>query len=125
LATMYFNLMTMQPTIQLKEVTKIYKMGDISITALQKITIDIFPGEFMVLLGPSGSGKTTLLNLIGGLDSVTSGHIEVNGTDITKFNRGQLTHYRRTQIGFIFQFFNLIPTLTALENVEFASELAR
>jgi putative ABC transport system ATP-binding protein len=115
----------MQPSIQLKEVTKIYKMGDIRINALQNITIDIFPGEFMVLLGPSGSGKTTLLNLIGGLDSVTSGHIEVNGTDITQFNRSQLTNYRRTQIGFIFQFFNLIPTLTALENVEFAAELAR
>jgi putative ABC transport system ATP-binding protein len=115
----------MQPSIQLKEVTKIYKMGDIRINALQNITIDIFPGEFMVLLGPSGSGKTTLLNLIGGLDSVTSGHIEVNGTDITQFNQSQLTNYRRTQIGFIFQFFNLIPTLTALENVEFAAELAR
>lgn len=115
----------MQPSIQLKEVTKVYKMGEISITALHGVSIDIFPGEFMVLLGPSGSGKTTLLNLIGGLDSVTSGHIEVNGVDITGFNRGQLTHYRRTQIGFIFQFFNLIPTLTAVENVEFAAELAK
>ncbi len=99
-------------------------MGDIGITALQEITLDVFPGEFIVLLGPSGSGKTTLLNLIGGLDSVTSGQIIVNGIDITKYNKGELTNYRRTQIGFIFQFFNLIPTLTAIENVEFAAELA-
>jgi putative ABC transport system ATP-binding protein len=114
----------MQPNIQLKKVTKIYKMGSIGITALQDISLDVCQGEFIVLLGPSGSGKTTLLNLIGGLDSVTSGEIIINGIDITKYNKGELTNYRRTQIGFIFQFFNLIPTLTAIENVEFASELA-
>ncbi len=114
----------MQPNIQVEKVTKIYRMGSIGITALQEITLDIFPGEFIVLLGPSGSGKTTMLNLIGGLDSVTSGSIIVNDVDITKFSKSELTDYRRTQIGFIFQFFNLIPTLTAIENVEFAAELA-
>ena len=114
----------MQPTIHLENVTKIYRTGDIGIAALQDITIDVFPGEFIVLLGPSGSGKTTLLNLIGGLDSVTSGKVFVNGAEITKFNKRELTDYRRTQIGFIFQFFNLIPTLTAIENVEFAADLA-
>jgi len=80
-------------------------------------------GEFIVFLGPSGSGKTTLLNLIGGLDSPTSGRIAVNGIEVTQLTASQLTGFRRNQIGFIFQFFNLIPTLTARENVEFAAEL--
>ncbi|MEJ2739032.1 MAG: ABC transporter ATP-binding protein, partial [Dehalococcoidia bacterium] len=93
--------------------------------ALDSISMDIMTGEFIVLLGPSGSGKTTMLNVIGGLDTPSSGTIIVNGIDITKLNAAKLTEFRRTQVGFVFQFFNLIPTLTAKENVEFAAELAK
>ncbi len=99
-------------------------MGEVQIQALEDIDLQIQSGEFMVVLGPSGSGKTTLLNLIGGIDSPTKGQVLVNGVDISKFNEKQLTVYRRDAIGFIFQFFNLIPTLSAKENVEFALELA-
>jgi putative ABC transport system ATP-binding protein len=99
-------------------------MDHTQVVALNKVSLEVYPGEFIVLLGPSGSGKTTLLNLIGGLDKPTSGQIEVNGINVSTMSRSQLTGYRRHQIGFIFQFFNLIPTLTARENVEFAAELA-
>ena len=115
----------MKPQISLSNTSKIYRMGQIEVKALNSVSLDIMPGEFIVLLGPSGSGKTTLLNLIGGLDSLTSGTLTVNDIDITKLNAAKLTEFRRTQVGFIFQFFNLIPTLTAKENVEFASELIR
>ena len=115
----------MNPSVKLEKVSKIYNMGRTSIVALNEVSLEVFPGEFIVLLGPSGSGKTTLLNLIGGLDIPTSGLVEVNGINISKMSRAQLTAYRRHQIGFIFQFFNLIPTLNARENVEFAAELAR
>lgn len=111
--------------IKLVETSKSYEMGKVKVTALKEVTFDIMPGEFIVFLGPSGSGKTTLLNLIGGLDSPTSGRIIVNGIDITQLSSSQLTKFRRTQVGFIFQFFNLIPTLTAKENVEFAAELVK
>ncbi len=105
------------------KVNKIYPLGEVEVKALQDVDLTIKEGEFIVILGPSGSGKTTMLNLIGGMDTVTSGRLVVNGMDISGLDVKQLTDYRRTQIGFIFQFFNLIPTLTALENVEFALEL--
>ncbi len=113
----------MNPSVKLEKVTKIYKIGQTQVYALNEVSMEVFPGEFIVLLGPSGSGKTTLLNLIGGLDIPTSGLVEVNGIDISKMSRAHLTEYRRRQVGFIFQFFNLIPTLNARENVEFAAEL--
>jgi putative ABC transport system ATP-binding protein len=111
--------------ISLTNTSKIYQIGQIEVKALNNVSLDIIQGEFIVLLGPSGSGKTTLLNLIGGLDTPTSGAIMVNGIDITRLNAAKLTEYRRTQVGFVFQFFNLIPTLTAKENVEFAAELSK
>jgi len=114
----------MDPSVKLTDVSKIYRMEHTQVVALNKVSLEVYPGEFIVLLGPSGSGKTTLLNLIGGLDKPTSGQIEVNGINVSTMSRSQLTGYRRHQIGFIFQFFNLIPTLTARENVEFAAELA-
>jgi len=112
-----------EPRIKLEKASKSYDMGQIQVQALREVTLEVMAGEFIVFLGPSGSGKTTLLNLIGSLDSPSSGRIEVNGIDITQLTANQLTKFRRTQIGFIFQFFNLIPTLTAKENVEFAAEL--
>ena len=115
----------MKPSVKLEKVTKLYQMGQVQVTALVDVSLTIFPGEFIVILGPSGSGKTTMLNLIGGLDYPTSGLIEVNGIDISTLKESELTNYRRTQVGFIFQFFNLIPTLTARENVEFAGELIK
>lgn len=109
--------------IQLREVSKIYQRGEVKIPALRDFNLEIGREEFLVILGPSGSGKTTLLNLIGGIDTPTDGHITVDGLEITRFEEGQLTEYRREKVGFIFQFFNLIPTLTARENIEFAAEL--
>ena len=105
------------------KVSKIYPMGELEVKALEDVDLTIREGEFIVILGPSGSGKTTLLNLIGGMDTVSHGRLIVNEQDISGLGTSDLTDYRRTQIGFIFQFFNLIPTLTALENVEFALEL--
>ncbi len=115
--------MTSTPLIVLENVTKDYPMGEIVVHALRGIHLTIARGEFIVLLGPSGSGKTTTLNLIGGLDRPTQGRIIVDGEDITQYNENALTRYRRHKVGFVFQFFNLIPTLTARENVEFALEL--
>jgi putative ABC transport system ATP-binding protein len=109
--------------IVFKKVSKIYPMGEVEVNALKDVDLVIKEGELIVILGPSGSGKTTLLNLIGGMDKVTEGKLTVNGHDISDLDTKGLTGYRRTQIGFIFQFFNLISTLTALENVEFALEL--
>jgi putative ABC transport system ATP-binding protein len=111
--------------IDVESVSKTYPMGAFTVQALKGVTLKIGRGEFLVVLGPSGSGKTTLLNLLGGMDSATSGKITVEGTDITKLNEKGLNEYRRNNIGFIFQFFNLIPTLTAAENVELAAELVR
>lgn len=112
-----------EPTIRLEHVSKVYRMGKLEVRALDDISLEIWPGEFIVFLGPSGSGKTTLLNVIGGLDAPTSGTVNVNGIDVTSLSAKKLTLFRRTEIGFVFQFFNLIPTLTAKENVEFAADL--
>ena len=98
-------------------------MGEVVVHALRGIDLEVAPGEFIVLLGPSGSGKTTTLNLMGGLDRPTSGRVIVQGEDITRYRDKELTRYRREKVGFVFQFFNLIPTLTARENVEFALAL--
>ena len=104
----------------LKDITKVYKMGEVEIHAVDGINFEIEKGEFVVIVGPSGAGKTTVLNLLGGMDTATSGEIIVDGDDITKYNERQLTGYRRDDIGFVFQFYNLVPNLTAKENVELA-----
>jgi putative ABC transport system ATP-binding protein len=110
-------------TVILKDVSKTYKMGDVEVKALKEVDLQVTKGEFVVVLGPSGSGKTTMLNCIGGIDSPTSGTIIIGGEDISTLDEKQLTAFRRNTVGFIFQFFNLIPTLTAKENVEFALDL--
>jgi putative ABC transport system ATP-binding protein len=99
-------------------------MGEVTVHALRGLDLDILEGEFLVLLGPSGSGKSTLLNVIGGMDTPTSGSVKLRGADIAGYSQRQLTAYRREHVGFIFQFFNLIPTLTARENVQLATEVA-
>lgn len=109
--------------IRVEDASRSYQMGAVEVKALKNVKLEVSRGEFIVILGPSGSGKTTLLNLIGGLDSVSSGKITVDGIDISALDEKGLTNYRRNHIGFVFQFFNLIPTLTARENVEFAAEL--
>lgn len=109
--------------IELEQVSKSYQMGLVTVRALSDVSLSIGEGEFCVFLGPSGSGKTTLLNLIGCIDSATSGHIKIDGSDVTTMGDRDLTAYRRDHFGYVFQFFNLIPTLTALENVEFAADL--
>ena len=108
---------------RLEGVTKQYEVGDAVVYALRDVSLDIQEGQFVVLLGPSGSGKTTLLNMLGGLDVPTRGQIWVGGSEITNMNEASLTMYRRKQVGFIFQFFNLVPSLTAGENVEMVAEL--
>ncbi|MFQ6013314.1 MAG: ABC transporter ATP-binding protein [Thermoplasmata archaeon] len=107
----------------LQGVSKIYEMGAVKVHALRGITLNIARGDFIVLLGPSGSGKTTLLNLVGGIDFPTEGQIRVDGVDLTDLDERGLTTFRREKVGFVFQFFNLIPTLTARENVEIAARL--
>jgi len=109
--------------IVLNDVTKIYRMGKVQVHALRGADLIVQRGDFMVVLGPSGSGKTTLLNLIGGIDTPTTGTITIDGVDLINMKENELTQYRRDKIGFVFQFFNLIPTLTAQENVELAAEL--
>jgi putative ABC transport system ATP-binding protein len=109
--------------LKLEDVSRSYQMGQVEVRALTGVSLDITRGEFIVILGPSGSGKTTLLNLVGGIDSPTSGKISVDGIELSALDDKGLTEYRRNHIGFVFQFFNLIPTLTARENVEFAAEL--
>jgi len=99
------------------ELTKIYQMGEVSITALDHVNLSITKGQFVAIMGPSGSGKSTLLHLMGGLDSPTSGEVLIAGQALTKLNDDQITLLRRRKIGFIFQFYNLLPTLSAAENV--------
>ncbi|NHJ02677.1 MAG: ABC transporter ATP-binding protein [Candidatus Heimdallarchaeota archaeon] len=111
--------------IELKAIGKHYQMGEIKVKALDDINLEITKGEIVVLLGPSGSGKTTLLNLIGALDSPTAGEIDINGTRISKYKRSQQFKFRRNTIAFIFQTFNLFPTLSAFENVQYVAELSK
>ena len=113
----------MSDLLRLIDVWKTYRMGAVDVHALRGINLEVKRGEFIVVLGPSGSGKTTLLNLIGGIDAPTKGDILFNGKNVSALNESELTMHRRRNIGFIFQFFNLIPTLTARENVLLASEL--
>lgn len=107
-----------------RDVVKTFGVGDNIITAVNKMNFKIAKGELVIILGQSGAGKSTLLNLIGGMDFVSSGELIVNGKDISKYNKVQMTEYRRTQIGFVFQFYNLMPNLTAKENVEIATEMS-
>ena len=109
----------------LKNVSKTYGTGTAEVRALNDVTIDIPEGKFVVILGPSGSGKSTLLNLLGGMDSPSSGTISFRGEDITQYSARQLTKFRRKQVGFVFQAYNLLPDLTARENVEFSTEIAK
>ena len=107
-----------------REITKTYHMGEVDVHALRGIDLDLYPGEFVVLLGPSGSGKSTLLNILGGLDVPTSGTIVYRERVLTEFDDSALTLYRRKHVGFVFQFYNLIPSLTARENVGLITEIA-
>ena len=109
--------------IELKNVSKVYKMGEVEIRALDDISFEIEKGEFVVVLGASGAGKTTILNILGGMDLATSGSVVVDGKDISKASEKELTEYRRFDIGFVFQFYNLVQNLTARENVELAVQI--
>jgi putative ABC transport system ATP-binding protein len=108
---------------QLEDAEKTYTMGEVTVPALKPTTFAVRQGEFLMVLGPSGSGKTTLLNLIGGIDTPTAGHLYFRGQDLAEMADAALTDYRRYSVGFVFQFFNLVPTLTALENVQLVAEL--
>ena len=111
--------------IEVKNVTKTYKMGEVEIKALDEVGFGIEKGEFVVVVGPSGAGKTTILNILGGMDTASSGEIFVDNEDITKFDEKALTAYRRDDVGFVFQFSNLVGNLTALENVELALQICK
>jgi putative ABC transport system ATP-binding protein len=118
----------MDPTnavLHARDVTKTYRSGALEVQALRGVTFDIRRGEFIVLLGPSGSGKSTLLNILGGLDTATAGEVRWRDRDLVHANERQLTQYRREHVGFVFQFYNLIASLTARENVELATDLVR
>lgn len=109
--------------IEFQNITKEYNTGGNAIFALKDASFSVEKGELAIILGASGAGKTTALNILGGMDTATSGHVMVDGSDITTYGKKQLTQYRRTDIGFVFQFYNLVPNLTALENVELASQI--
>jgi putative ABC transport system ATP-binding protein len=115
-----------RPGVVLRAVglTKVYRTGEVEVQALRGVDLELSAGELIVLLGPSGSGKSTLLNILGGLDSPTSGHVWFDGTELTLRNETALTEYRRHHVGFVFQFYNLIPSLTAKENVALVTEIA-
>ncbi|WP_106768652.1 ABC transporter ATP-binding protein [Paenibacillus faecalis] len=110
--------------VSIKNEYKRYKMGETTIVANDGINFDIEKGEFAIIVGPSGAGKSTVLNILGGMDTADEGQVLVDGTDIAKFNSKQLTGYRRTDVGFVFQFYNLVPNLTTIENVELASQIS-
>ena len=111
--------------LSLKKVSKCYRTGEVEVNALSDVSFELEDGEFTVVLGSSGAGKTTLLNLLGGMDTATAGEIILDGKEVTKLNKRGLTEYRRNDVGFVFQFYNLMPNLTALENVEIAVEICK
>lgn len=115
----------MKKIVELKNVSKIYKTGEKEFKALDNIDLSINKGEFVVVLGPSGAGKSTLLNLVGGMDTPTSGSILIDGEDISKYNENKLSEYRAENIGFIFQFYNILPTLTVIENVDLIKDVVK
>lgn len=115
----------MEDYVKLENVTKVYKMGEVEIRAADGIDFSISKGEFVVIVGPSGAGKTTVLNILGGMDTATEGKVLVDGKDVAKYTPKMLTGYRRDDIGFVFQFYNLVPNLTALENVELALQICK
>lgn len=111
--------------VRFENVKKVYRMGEVEIQALRDATFSVEKGEFCVIVGPSGAGKTTLLNILGGMDTLTGGKVFLGEEEISAYSPKQLTTYRRYEIGFVFQFYNLIPNLTALENVELANQICR
>ena len=111
--------------VEFKNVKKVYKMGEVSIEALRDVSFEIEKGEICVIVGASGAGKTTLLNILGGMDTLTSGSVTLDGKDISAYSQRELTSYRRYDVGFVFQFYNLVQNLTALENVELAAQLCK
>jgi len=115
----------MEKIVELKNVSKTYKIGENEFKALNNIDLKINKGEFVVILGPSGAGKSTLLNLIGGMDTPTEGSIKIDGEEISKYTESKLSEYRAENIGFIFQFYNILPTLTVLENVELVKDIVK
>ena len=115
----------MKDFVKLENVRKIYQMGEVEIRAVDGIDFEIGKGEFVVIVGPSGAGKTTVLNILGGMDTATSGKVLVDGNDVAQYTNRKLIGYRREDIGFVFQFYNLVPNLTALENVELALQICK
>ena len=113
-----------QAVFRIRGLTKLYPMGEVTVEALRGIDLDLYEGELAVLLGPSGSGKSTLLNILGGLDTATDGQVHYRDLDLTHANERELTRYRRNHVGFVFQFYNLIPSLTALENVSVVTDIS-
>ena len=115
----------MSAFVEFNQVKKVYHMGEVSIEALHNATFEIEKGEICVIVGASGAGKTTLLNILGGMDTLTEGSVFLDGTEISKYDKKQLTSYRRYDIGFVFQFYNLVQNLTALENVSLATQICK
>ena len=115
----------MSSFVELRNVKKVYQMGEVEIAAANGIDFYVEKGEFAVIVGASGAGKTTVLNILGGMDTATSGTVVVDGDNIVRYNQKKLTGYRRDDIGFVFQFYNLVPNLTALENVELALQICK
>ena len=111
--------------VEFRDVKKVYKTGEVEINALRDVDFEIEKGEFCVIVGASGAGKTTILNILGGMDTLTSGSVKLDGREISTLNKRQLTAYRRYDVGFVFQFYNLVQNLTALENVELAAQICK
>lgn len=111
--------------VEFKQVSKVYHMGEVDIHALKDVNFQIERGEFAVIVGASGAGKTTILNILGGMDSLTSGEVLLDGDEVSKYNNRKLTEYRRFDVGFVFQFYNLVQNLTAVENVELATQICK